>query len=422
MHFEKAEELLREFKQDRYIYGENVLKQIGNAVKKHGKKVLMVRSKFSEIEPYVKEILENLNDAGIKEVQQEPGPAPNAPLEDLYRITERVREVKPDFLISFGGGSTIDITKAADVLYSLGGDIEDYFGTDQVTEKIKSSGKKLIQHIAIQTAASSAAHLTKYSNITNLKTGQKKLIVDKAIVPDLSMFDYRLTYSAPRELTMDGAMDGFSHSLEVLYSAAGKDYYKKVEEIAETSISLIIMYLPGVLKNPDDREGRKALCLGTDLGGYAIMVGGTNGGHLTSFSLVDILSHGRACAILNPYYTVFFAPAIEEPLKMVGRIFREEEYIKEGIENLRGRNLGIKVAEGMIEFAKTIGFPTRLKDVKGFTDEHIEKALKAAKNPQLRMKLQNMPVPFTEEMIDEYMRPILEAARDGNLTIIKNAE
>jgi len=38
------------------------------------------------------------------------------------------------------------------------------------------------------------------------------------------------------------------------------------------------------------------------------------------------------------------------------------------------------------------------------------------------MKLQNMPVPFTEEMIDEYMRPILEAARDGNLTIIKNAE
>ena len=100
----------------------------------------------------------------------------------------------------------------------------------------------------------------------------------------------------------------------------------------------------------------------------------------------------------------------------------EEGYIKEGIENLRGRNLGIKVAESMIEFAKTIGFPTRLKDVKGFTDEHIEKALKAAKNPQLRMKLQNMPVPFTEEMIDEYMRPILEAARDGNLTIIKNAE
>jgi len=28
-------------------------------------------------------------------------------------------------------------------------------------------------------------------------------------------------------------------------------------------------------------------------GGYAIMIGGTNGGHLTSFSLVDLLPHGR---------------------------------------------------------------------------------------------------------------------------------
>jgi len=46
--------------------------------------------------------------------------------------------------------------------------------------------------------------------------------------------------------------------------------------------------------------------------------------------------------------------------------------------------------------------------------------LAAAKNPQLKMKLQNMPVPLTAEMIDEYMGPILEAARDGDLSLIKN--
>jgi alcohol dehydrogenase len=36
------------------------------------------------------------------------------------------------------------------------------------------------------------------------------------------------------------------------------------------------------------------------------------------------------------------------------------------------------------------------------------------------MKLQNMPVPLTAEMVDEYMGPILEAARDGDLAMIKN--
>jgi alcohol dehydrogenase len=50
------------------------------------------------------------------------------------------------------------------------------------------------------------------------------------------------------------------------------------------------------------------------------MLGGANGAHLTSFSLVDILSHGRARAIMNPYYTVFFAPIVQDGLKLVGNI------------------------------------------------------------------------------------------------------
>jgi len=73
----------------------------------------------------------------------------------------------------------------------------------------------------------------------------------------------------------------------------------------------------------------------------------------------------------------------------------------------------------MLEFARRIGFPTRLSEVEGFTDEHIERALTAAKNPQLRMKLKNMPVPLTAAMVDEHMRPVLEAARDGDLTGIR---
>jgi len=74
----------------------------------------------------------------------------------------------------------------------------------------------------------------------------------------------------------------------------------------------------------------------------------------------------------------------------------------------------------MFAFAKRINFPTRLTEVKGFTQGHIDRALVAAKDPQLKMKLENMPVPLTAEMVDEYMGPILTAARDGNLSLIKN--
>ena len=88
---------------------------------------------------------------------------------------------------------------------------------------------------------------------------------------------------------------------------------------------------------------------------------------------------------------------------------------------MSGRDLGIAVAEAMFKLAERIGFPIRLSEVGGFTGEHIKRALAAAKNPQLSMKLQNMPVPLTAEMVDEYMGPILEAAKSGDIALIKNA-
>jgi len=208
--------------------------------------------------------------------------------------------------------------------------------------------------------------------------------------------------------------------LEVLFNAVGKNYYRSAEEVANAGIKLIVNHLERVIANPNDLQGREALGLGTDLGGYAIMIGGTSGAHLTSFSLVDILSHGRACAIMNLYYTVFFAPAIEGPLRLVGDIYREAGLTQADVNSLSGRELGVAVATAMTEFLKRIGFPTTLREVKGFSDAHIARALTAAKDPQLKMKLENMPIPLRPEMVDEYMRPILEAARDGRLECIKN--
>jgi alcohol dehydrogenase len=274
--------------------------------------------------------------------------------------------------------------------------------------------------VAIQAAASSAAHLTKYSNITDLTTGQKKLIVDEAIVPSHPVFDYSVTHSASFDLTADGALDSMAHILEVFYGANGKPYFDQMVRIATAGLPLIIEYLPRVKTDPYNKEAREALGLASDLGGYAIMLGGTNGAHLTSFSLVDILSHGRACALMQPYYTVFFSPVIEPQLELTARFFEQSGHLKEGLAGVKGRGLGEAVARGMFEFARTIGFPTTLGDVPGFGQHHIDRALAAAKNPQLKMKLENMPVPLSAETIDAYMQPILQAAKDGDLKRIEN--
>jgi len=418
--FEKANQLLSQFKGDRYIHGLGVLHRIGRRAATHGRRVALVRDSFPGAEDWLQIIRNSLAAADVEIVGEVAGAHPNAPREDLARINTELRALQTDVILSFGGGSTIDATKAAEVLRTLGGDIEDYFGTGLVSSALASSGQTLAPHVAVQTAASSGAHLTKYSNITDIATGQKKLIVDEAIVPTLSVFDYSTTLGAPKDLTADGALDGVAHSLEVLYGAVGKIYYQKMTEVAQECIRLVVEYLPRALEDPRNAEAREALGLATDLGGYAIMLGGTNGPHLTSFSLVDILSHGRACAIMNPYYTVFFAPAIQEPLRLVGKIYEEAGYASMDLAMLNGRDLGLGVAEAMITFERAVGFPTTLGQVPGFTDDHIQRALTAARNPQLKMKLENMPVPLTPDLVDEYMGPVLKAAKTGNLALIEN--
>jgi alcohol dehydrogenase class IV len=418
--FNTARALLRAFKGDAYLHGVGVLPQVGRVTAPLGKRAALVRDAFPGAQAFIVSIKDSLAAAGVAIAGEIDGARPNAPMEDLARITAQLIELDPEVIISFGGGSTIDCAKAAEVLRTLGGSIEDYFGTGLVTKALAESGKGLTPHVAIQTAASSGAHLTKYSNITDVQTGQKKLIVDEAVVPLQPVFDYAVTFGAPPSLTADGALDGIAHSLEVLYGAVGKPTYGQMVKVAQTGIGLVVDYLPQVLADPQNRQGREALGLATDLGGYAIMLGGTNGGHLTSFSLVDVLSHGRACAIMNPYYTVFFAPAVQEPLRLVGQIFAKAGYSTADFDRLSGRALGVAAAEAMIAFERSIGFPATLDEVPGFSAAHIERALTAAKNPQLKMKLENMPVALTADMVDDYMGPVLQAARTGDLSVIKN--
>ena len=180
----------------------------------------------------------------------------------------------------------------------------------------------------------------------------------------------------------------------------------------------MVGYVERAVKDPTDTEARTALGLATDLGGYAIMIGGTNGGHLTSFSLIDVTSHGRACALTNPYYTVFFAPAIEPALRLVAGIYRDAGLASADVDSLSGRALGEAVAEAMFELSRRIGFPTTLSELPAFNEGHIGRALVAAKNPQLKMKLENMPIPMTAEMVDEYMGPVLRAAATGDVGLI----
>jgi alcohol dehydrogenase len=426
--FSKAKGLLSGWKGEHYVFGRGVLAQVGKLAAAQGKVALVVCN-TTYMKPVADAVVDALAKAGVSLAGGVvvPDAGPNAPRADVYRIETYVLHHKPDVIVAVGGGSTIDACKAANFLATLGGlvspEIDHWFGTGIVSEALKAAGKKLYPLIAVETSASSGAHLTKYSNITDPVVGQKKLVVDDAIVPQYALFDYDVTATMPIPVTIDGALDSIAHCFEVfsgLPANAPQEKYDLAAALTAAAVELTVKYAPRVIVDPKDMEAREAIGMSTDLGGYAIMVGGTHGPHMTSFSLVDLTGHGTACGIMNPYYLVFFAPVIEKQLKLVGNILKKYGYISEILDSLSGRDLGIVVAKGMVAFGKAIKAPTTLKDLPKWNDSYVEKILTAAKDPQLDMKLKNMPVPLSAAKVDEYMGPIIRAAVNGDFSLIKS--
>lgn len=432
---EDARKMLGDWKGNSYAFGYDALDRVGDYAGQYGKKALLIAADLGEswaARP-LKTVTDSLQARGVEfEVIQ--GARPNAPREDLYRLALHVARCRPTMIIAVGGGSTIDAAKAADVLAtyspaeakailqvpeSVASSIDPYFGVGNVTKVKDQTHKPLLPLIAVQTAASSGAHLTKYSNITDLISGQKKLIVDEAIVPQAAVFDYGVTSASPMNLTLDGGLDGIAHAWEVFMGATGQTYYARMKEVAQVCLKLIVYGLPKVKVDPQDRQARLCLGLGTDLGGYSIMIGGTSGPHLGSFSLIDVLSHGRACAVLNPYYTILFSPNVQDQLSIFAAILKDAGFIKAKVEGKKGRALAVLVAKGMIQFSKGLGFPATLAEA-GVSKAHLKRMIQAAKDPQLKMKLQNMPTPMEAERgdVDRLMKPTLEAAFTGNLDLI----
>ncbi len=418
---EKAAALLRDFKGADYAFGLDVLGSVGSFAADFGESALIIANTRA-LASVVAEVVGALEKCGVKPSAVVSGSRPNSPKEDVYRLAEEIAGQKHTCLIVIGGGSSIDAAKAANLLAALEQpefDIEPYFGTGLAGTALAQAGKSLTPLIAVQTAAGSAAHLTKYSNVTDVALGQKKLIVDEVLIPARAVFDYKVTATTPHDLTIDGALDTIAHCIEVFYGCRGGEF-GLLQEITATALELVFRFTKRALQNPQDYKARQALGLASDLGGWAIMLGGTNGAHLTSFSLIDAASHGRACGIMNPYYTVFFAPAVEKQLRVICGVLQRTGFLKEKTDQLTGRELGLAAGFGLINFSKSIGAPTTLGELPNFGEKHIERALSAAKDPQLAMKLRNMPIALNADLVDEYMKPILLAAKIGDFSLIKN--
>ncbi len=401
----KAMKIFEEWPRTEIVFGKGTLKQTGQYAKEFGNSALIVIGQGSVKKyGYLDTLLSSLDaeDISCKIYEGvEPNPSKGT-IEDIAKVYQ---DGNFDMCIALGGGSAMDAAKAALILAKLGEDnISPYFGVGKASEKID----RIPPCICIPTTSGTSSEVTRYSNVTLPEKGLKKLISDVAMHPHYAIVDPNLTMSCPKNLTVTVGLDTLTHSMEGYLNRVQDEGNEDINERALMSLELVFRWLKEAAEKPEDYTARKMMSIACLLGGTVIggeRFKGTAGPHMNSFSWAETIPHGKSTGIMMPYYIAYYGEneVVQEKLKPIAQML--------GCE--KDENIGLNVAQSMLDWYKDMGFPTKISEIDGWKPEYKEKALKDAS--ENKMKLEAMPNPVPLDKVDETIGPVLEAAIEGDL-------
>lgn len=198
------------------FFGENSTRALKKFITERS--VIVAGKSWSYFEDYVESII-GKNYTIIHGKRSSPTEEPRE--EDVEKLVEELRESKPDIIVALGGGSIIDMSKAAAIFLSNEGLPwnEFYLG------RWSSEPVKLI---AIETTSGTGSGV---SAATVVIRGEiKKGVVHKSLVPYVSIYDPYYTRFMSPEVSKISGMDALTHAIEA--------YTSNVENIISDTLAL----------------------------------------------------------------------------------------------------------------------------------------------------------------------------------------
>jgi len=107
---DRAKKVLRDWKGDSYTFGEEVLDVTGKYARKYGKKATLVVTELGQvwIEKALEQVRASLKANGVV-FETINGARPNAPREDVYRISLQVARAKSEVIVSLSFDSPEEV-------------------------------------------------------------------------------------------------------------------------------------------------------------------------------------------------------------------------------------------------------------------------------------------------------------------------
>jgi hypothetical protein len=232
---------------------------------------------------------------------------PANPTEAAARTAaERFTKLRCDGLVAMGGGSAMDLAKAAGLLARQGGPLGDYAAVVGGAARIRAEQPPLV---AIPTTAGTGSEVGRGAVII-LDDGRKLALISPHLIPDRALIDPDLALDLPPALTAGTGMDAISHCIETFTAPSSNP---PAEAIALDGLERAVRALPRAVADGHDRRARYDMAIAAMEGAMAFQKG-LGAVHALSHPLgarVELgLHHGTLNAVLLPAVLRFNAPAL----------------------------------------------------------------------------------------------------------------
>lgn len=313
---------------------------------------------------------------------------PNPTTQNVQDALDIYKQNNCDFIIGFGGGSSMDCAKALGVRLAYPKKtLEQKKGVLKVLRKIPLL-------IAVPTTAGTGSETTLASIIRDEETKDKYAIMSFPLIPRYAILEPSVTLSLPPHITSSTGMDALTHAVEAFI---GNSTTRKTREYSRHAVDLIFKNLETATFNGQDITARKNMLEASFYAGCAFTVSYVGYVHAIAHSLGGEYNvpHGLANAVILPLILKAYGSKIYKKLKtlaIIAGIATQDTPAKDAAEAF------IKAIE---EKNQKFGIGTGFKEIK---EEDIPRLAKhAAKegNP-----LYPVPVMWNAKELEHFYREL----------------
>ncbi len=284
------------------------------------------------------------------------GVHPNPVEQDVREAAEAFAQNHCDLVIGFGGGSALDVAKAARLFVRRPAlDLSRFY--DQ------SDWSGLAPFIAIPTTAGTGSEVGRSSVVTLKATGRKAVLFNPELLARLVILDPELTVALPPKLTAATGADALTHCIE---SFTCPVFHPMCDGIALEGIHLIVDALPRAYRDGHDLDARGKMLVAAAMGAVAFQKDlGVVHSLAHPLSTICGLHHGLAnalCLVAGMQFCAARKPGIYRRIGLACGL----DVMKHNDVEADAQTICF-----ISEFLSGLGLATRLRE-HGVTEKHLD--------------------------------------------------